>query len=633
MSNIVSDNIARMVHLYSYKSNTSTSSNPQSVVEYHKVAPDGKTYGILKEGTKYYIKVAPVKDTKVLAEDYDYIGGITNKKRYEYDSYANAYKQFDLKMMSINEAFDNVYDDVEYSESKPEQAEWQIKETKEMRAEIDRYRQIVENVDKVLTEGTNAKRPKVGKGVPEIGKHGDCEPFCKKADGTMNQKTGSCKNAECADDTFNEDPMTTDKVNKLKERENFNGSDKTYSKKAKVDKSGKRKVNEQTALSVNDNPNYMDMSHGTKKGSSAPYCCGDGNCSCDDLIEGECFDDDNMNNPKPETGCGKCKSKPFDKRVNEETMLPDEAAGFEDEEDGELTQDYNDDAPFGYEEDGFSNEGDEAEEYSENDEDVDDFDISIEDEDDEFDDVEDGLEDEEEDLEDAEYNFEDAEDDLDDGDFEDAEDNLEDAEDDLEVAEDGIGDIELELDDDRLDGEFEPEAGECLNEWAEDEPEIYKDIEADFRAIAKPIVLHISKFYSKGDRVICVSLLKEYRKKLMQEVNNIMKGYGYRLYDTGRNDDYAILTYKRSPKSTGPETDDGYMMNESVIDYFGKHPAYRKSPFTLPDDKEIDKWGRDWNDDSAKGGEYGRSKGNGSPYDEELLIDNIVKHFLKKKAN
>lgn len=555
MSNIVSDNIARMVHLYSYKSDTSTSNKPQSVVEYHKVAPDGKTYGILKEGTKYYIKVAPVKDTKVLAEDYDYIGGITNKKRYEYDSYANAYKQFDLKMMSINEAFNNVYDDVEYSDSKHEQAEWQIKETKEMRAEIDRYRQIVENVDKVLTEGTNAKRPKVGKGVGEIGKHGDCEPFCKKASGEMNQKTGSCKNAKCADDTFDENPMSTEKVNKMGEHENFNGNDKTYSKKAKIDK---KRMNEQTALSVNDNPNYMDMSHGTKKGSSAPYCCGDDECSCDDLFEDAFFDDDNLNNPKPGTGCGKCKTKPFNKRVNEDTMLPDEAAGFESDGDDELNQDYNDEAPFGYEDDELSNEGEDTDEYgesgdeySENDGDIDDFDISIDDEEDEYD--YDDLDDAERELEDGENNFDDAERDLEDSerDLDDAERDLDDAERDFEVGEYKEGNDEFE------DAENDFESAEDDFESAEGE---FDDAEREF--------------------------------------------------DDAEPD----------------------FMNEGVIDYFGKHPAYRKSPFTLPDDKEIDRWGRDWNDDSAKGGEYGRSKGKSSPYDEELLIDNIVKHFLKKKV-
>ena len=73
-------------------------------VEYSQKAADGKTYGIIRECNKFYIKVAPKKDTEVLAEDFDYIGGINNRRENEYATYAKASKQFDLKMMSINEA-------------------------------------------------------------------------------------------------------------------------------------------------------------------------------------------------------------------------------------------------------------------------------------------------------------------------------------------------------------------------------------------------------------------------------------------------------------------------------------------------------------------------------------------------
>ena len=602
MSNIVSDNIARMVHLYSYKSDTSTSNRPSSVVEYHSVAADGKTYGILKEGTKYYIKVAPVKDTEILAEDYDYIGGITNKKRYEYDSYSNAYKQFDLKMMSINEAYGNIYDNETYKDTKPEPAEWQVKETKEMRAELDRYRTIVENVDRILTEGTNAKRPKVGvEAEGTIGnpnKTGNGDPFDKKAPVEMNQKTSSCKNAECADDTFGEKPTPAKKINKMSENEKFNGTDKTYSEKAKVDKTGKKKVNEQTTLAVNDNPDYMDMSHGTKKGSSAPFCDGE-NCEVDDIKEDACFDDDNIDNPKKGTGCAKCNTKPFDKKVNEETILPDEVEGFESNDDDEIGAGDETETVFGYEDDNFSNESENADEFGE---------IEISDDDDDISN--------DEDFED-EFDFEivgdeETEDEIENDDF--------DAETEVGEENDDIDDIDIE---DVEDEYTEPETDECMNEGVE--PEIYREIEGDFRGIAKPVVLHISKFYSDAERLICVSLLKEYRKKLMQDVNAIMKGYGYRLYDTGINDEYVMLSYKRAGKAMRHE------MNEEMTNYFGKHPAYRKAPFTLPDDKEIDKWGRDWNDDSAKGGEYGRSKGNSAPFDEELLVDSIVNSILKKK--
>ena len=53
-------------------------------------AADGKTFGIIHECNKFYIKVAPKKDTKGLAEEYDYIGGWNNRKENEFNSYALA---------------------------------------------------------------------------------------------------------------------------------------------------------------------------------------------------------------------------------------------------------------------------------------------------------------------------------------------------------------------------------------------------------------------------------------------------------------------------------------------------------------------------------------------------------------
>ena len=163
MSNIVSDEIAKMQHLFNYrmdegKKNTS--------VEYHAQGADGNMYGIIKEGTKYYIKCAHPKDTEILAEDYDYIGGLMNKKRYEYNSYAMASKQFDLKMMSLNEACNRKGEPIVEQYNKQEQSDWCINETKEMRAELDRFNQIVTNMDKILNE-ENKKPVGMGMGTPK----------------------------------------------------------------------------------------------------------------------------------------------------------------------------------------------------------------------------------------------------------------------------------------------------------------------------------------------------------------------------------------------------------------------------------------------------------------------------------
>ena len=104
MSNIYDAQLDRMKALMSYGVNEATARDSQSVVEYQTEGADGKTYGIIREGKKFYIKSAPKKDTKIIAEDFEYIGGFMNKKNYEYLTYPMASKQLELKLMSINEA-------------------------------------------------------------------------------------------------------------------------------------------------------------------------------------------------------------------------------------------------------------------------------------------------------------------------------------------------------------------------------------------------------------------------------------------------------------------------------------------------------------------------------------------------
>jgi hypothetical protein len=72
----------------------------------------------------------------------------------------------------------------------------------------------------------------------------------------------------------------------------------------------------------------------------------------------------------------------------------------------------------------------------------------------------------------------------------------------------------------------------------------------------------------------------------------------------------------------------------TILDDFGKHPAYRKEVMTLPPNKEIDRFGRDWNDKSAKGSEpYGQKIGSSAPYDDvvEFLTDAVMSQLTKKK--
>jgi hypothetical protein len=75
-----------------------------SVVELTKKGPDGRVYGIVRENHEYYIKVT-TKQENLVVEDFQYIGGLQNKKQEAYPSYAKAIKHLNLKFHSLNEAY------------------------------------------------------------------------------------------------------------------------------------------------------------------------------------------------------------------------------------------------------------------------------------------------------------------------------------------------------------------------------------------------------------------------------------------------------------------------------------------------------------------------------------------------
>lgn len=83
---------------------TSINENKSNVVvELTKVGPDGNAYAIVRENHEWYIKTTP-KKTKLVAEDFKYIGGLQNKKSEAYPSYAKAIKHLNLKFKSLSEA-------------------------------------------------------------------------------------------------------------------------------------------------------------------------------------------------------------------------------------------------------------------------------------------------------------------------------------------------------------------------------------------------------------------------------------------------------------------------------------------------------------------------------------------------
>ena len=262
-------------------------------VEYSQKAADGKTYGIIRECNKFYIKVAPKKDTEVLAEDFDYIGGINNRRENEYATYAKASKQFDLKMMSINEAHAVKVPVEQFKEQ--EESDWQINETKEMRSELNRFMQITNNVQSILSEDKQGftmnhdKVPEAPASHPSDKKvnspftdtavaNGD-KDFTKTSTDPAKQGAPFNKDGEATNADMQSDKKPTGKT------------DATYTEKAQyvpdntvADKKpsggkvvrvteGKRtlKLTEEQVLAWNKSKEYMDMSHGTEIGSTAPY--------------------------------------------------------------------------------------------------------------------------------------------------------------------------------------------------------------------------------------------------------------------------------------------------------------------------------------------------------------------------
>lgn len=73
------------------------------VIELTKLGPDGKAYAIVRENRDWVIKTSDKKEN-LIAEDFNYIGGLLNRKFEVYPSYAKAIKQLNLKFKSLAEA-------------------------------------------------------------------------------------------------------------------------------------------------------------------------------------------------------------------------------------------------------------------------------------------------------------------------------------------------------------------------------------------------------------------------------------------------------------------------------------------------------------------------------------------------
>ena len=288
---------SRMLELMKYGINENTSKSSAPRVEYSVKAADGLTYGIVNEGTKFYIKVAPKKDTQIVNEDFDYIGGERNKKQNEYKSYSLASKNLELKLMQINESHKANKVIIESVKKEPA-ADWQINETKEMRNAIDRMNQISRNVAMILEDKKDIKAygEKVGN-VDTNWTDNDTKPNAYKEEPVG--KTHVAKD----EDWTNKDENPSKEVEKTNDKVGSTHTSDTakkttgFTEKPKMPdtlKEGKRviKLTEEQVLAWNrSNDDYMDKSHGTEIGSSAPFdnevCCKTSN-QCKDSSETVC---------------------------------------------------------------------------------------------------------------------------------------------------------------------------------------------------------------------------------------------------------------------------------------------------------------------------------------------------------
>ena len=347
--NIYESQIERMKRLMDYGNNSNDTTNVlKTVVEYHAKGADGKTYGIIRENNKFYIKVAPKKDTEIVAEDYDYIGGFINKKKNEFDSYAKASKEFDLKLMSLKEAYSSTEPIVsEYK--KYEQPEWEVCETKEMKEELKRQKEIMLNASILMNEGKNS----YNHDVPEAPATNPSEktknaPFTDKSKAELDkdfEKTSD--NHETAGEPFNNkenvsnSDMEDDKNKKGGSNVNSPNTEKAKfapensianqhpkgAKSVKMNEAKKIKVSESQVLAWSDCADYMDKSSNTEIGSSEPF----GEKEIKESGESMHDKSDNINSPKPgngEIGSG----EPFDEKINEDADDYTEYEGMPDED-------------------------------------------------------------------------------------------------------------------------------------------------------------------------------------------------------------------------------------------------------------------------------------------------------------
>nr|DAU33928.1 MAG TPA: hypothetical protein [Caudoviricetes sp.] len=545
-----------------YGLKTESKNSTYSSVEYQKLGADGNVYGIIREGAKYYIEKAANKKNLV-KEDFNYIGGFKNRKDYEYSSFASAQKNFDLKMMSLREAYANGKNIVIESWNPDKKESLTVEATDKMRNEILRERQIMNNAARI-----NESKPQVmftedDKTCGVCGsKECKCEDPAKSADieGYENLKDAKPKKS------FRQSKHSTGKA---KEANDY----KPVKESAEV--LGWHQTGQDAKGNMADT--YMDKTHGTEVGDSAPF-------DEEPVEEGTSMHSEGENQNNPTVGSNKIgDGAPFDKsgKVNEDVdddMSDEDETYFEPKED--LEEPVDDDTELDKPEEGLEDspedEGDDEEEFGS------DLDDDDSDDDDEFE------------------NDEDLDDDEDEFDEDDLESRVENIEDTLEQIANKLGIDTNDIDTDEF----------------EDDDDLYSDDDSDDND---------DEFDDEDE------LATESRRNR-----------GYKIYESR-----AFRKAKRAMNEDGmkPFSNKNRVPQDNLnaLDEFGKHPAYRKQPMTVPthNHQEFDGY-YDMSDESARNNTpFGTNIGNGAPFelDTEKVNKSIAEsirrnlRMLKKKSN
>lgn len=559
----VNSQLIRMRNLMKYGIDESKKT-PYTGVEYEK-ENGGKLYGIVREGAKYYIKVSPNKKGK-LAENYEYIGGFRNRKDNEYTSFAEAQKQFDLKMMSINEANAPEKKIMVESWNPDKQEELTVESTDRMKREISRERQIMLNATRINEKKSQNLAP-----ISEACKE-NCECECDGYD---------FKDAENPKDSFRK---------KKHEEGDAKKANPGY-KDAKIEEASEPLAWHSTGKDAAGNiaDTYMDRSHGTEIGDSAPFNDAKGR-DIDDkegtsttgemnngVVEGKSMAMDNGDNQNsPAVGVGKIgDTAPFD---DEDGRQIDE-----DIDDINADADVEDDATPETEGEDFGGDeglGDEG----------------LDDDDENFDDDDEGFDDGDENFDDDD-NFDDDEDDVD-PDLHDLQDQISDMSDKLDAVLDAVGGDEPTVD----DSEYEDD--DLYDDDDEDTLEDGMAFESRRRNGAQV-------YESRAYRQMRMNEARRNRARRINEADG-MKPFS----DAGR-----------VPRG-----------NMNKLNDFGKHPAYQKKVMNLPRTSMQEFPGYyDMNDDSVYNeNPYGEKIGSGAPFEvdpeevENTIAESIMRHLGKK---